>query len=453
MGDSWSTWLGRFVEQTGSQPILPTSHQAPTNGPLRCLLAHRDPAILIATAMARLAEGHHVFLANPDWSPIQWRKAVSLSTPSEIIGIPDRRLSTGIPLSPVVAEEVQFIKTTLSDLPVLWVPTGGSGGNLRFAAHTFTTLQTAALSILTALDQTEHHSLSVLPAYHVSGIMPALRSLASQGSIRFADWHALERGDVPPELMAGRTLSLVPTQLRRLLDTPHGADTLSRTHAILLGGSACPTLLFDRARQLRLPVAPCYGMTETAAAITITPPRHFLSGDTTLGLPLPHVHILVRESNGLPAAPDHQGQLIVIADSLCRALLPGGLISAREGYATGDRGSLDHSGRLCIHGRLDSIIITGGEKVDPILVEQALYETRLIADCTVCGIDDPLWGQTVAAIVVPKIPPLSEHTLRQHLKEHLTPIQMPKRWLIRSELPRSQNGKLDPNVVQGLFST
>lgn len=447
MGDSWSIWLERFVEQTDGQSPLP----APNSTPSSSLVADRDPSRLLALALARLAAGHHVFLANPDWSPSQWQKAISLSTPSEVIGAPPTLPKEESRLSIAVSEEAKFIKETLRELPVLWIPTGGSGGNIRFAAHTLTTLKSAAAAIPAALGQKEHHSVSVLPAHHISGIMPTLRALATGGSVRFAEWRALERGELSPELLSRRTLSLVPTQLQRLLETPHGADYLAHADAILLGGSLCPVALLDRARRLRLPIAPCYGMTETAAAVTITPPRHFLGGDTTLGLPLPHVHILVRENNGLPAAPGHEGQLIVMADSLCRALLPGGLVSAREGYATGDRGSLDRSGCLRIHGRMDAIIITGGEKVDPILVEQALYHTGLIADCTVCGIEDPQWGQTVAAIVVPKAPPLSEHTLRQHLKDRLSPIQMPKRWLIRSELPRSQNGKLDSKAVQALF--
>lgn len=447
MGETWSTWLERLVEQTNGQTPLPAPHPAPASS----LLAVRDPAQLLTLALSRLAAGHHVFLANPDWSPTQWHKAISIATPTEIIGAPPSLSKDESVLSIAVSEEIRFIKDTLRDLPILWIPTGGSGGNIRFAAHTSSTLKAAAVSVPAALGQKEHHCLSILPAHHISGIMPTLRALATGGAVRFADWHALERGDLPRDLLTGRTLSLVPTQLQRLIDTPHGADYLTSTNAVLIGGSPCHATLLDRARRLRIPIAPCYGMTETGAAITITPPRHFLSGDTTLGLPLPHVHILVRENNGLPAASGHEGQLIVMADSLCLALLPGGLISAREGYATGDRGSLDRSGCLRVHGRMDSIIITGGEKVDPILVEQALYNTGLIADCAVCGIEDPLWGQAVAAVVVPKVPPLSEHTLRQRLADRLSSIQMPKRWLIHSELPRSQNGKLDSKAVLALF--
>src|SRR5690606_2732989 len=101
-----------------------------------------------------------------------------------------------------------------------------------------------------------------LPLHHVSGLMQVVRSGVTGGSLTLLDGRTLGRGTFPP-VPADAVTSLVPTQLARLLDSSGGAAWLRGFKAVFLGGGPAWPELLQRARRERVPLAPCYGMTET----------------------------------------------------------------------------------------------------------------------------------------------------------------------------------------------
>jgi len=114
-------------------------------------------------------------------------------------------------------------------------------------------------------------------------------------------------------------------------------------------------------------------------------------------------------------------------------------------YRTGDLGSVDAStGRLTVDGRADELIITGGEKVWPAVVEAVLLGIDGIADATVVGRPDPEWGEVVVALVVaddPAHPPTLD-AVRAAVRDHLPAYCAPKEIELRPSLPRTTLGKL-----------
>jgi O-succinylbenzoic acid--CoA ligase len=111
---------------------------------------------------------------------------------------------------------------------------------------------------------------------------------------------------------------------------------------------------------------------------------------------------------------------------------------------TGDAGRLDGDGRLHVHGRLDDLIVTGGENVWPGDVEAALRSHSAVADCAVVGRPDPTWGQRVVAVVVPRdrgAPPNLD-TLRDHVGVLLGRHQAPRELVLVESVPRTALGKL-----------
>jgi O-succinylbenzoic acid--CoA ligase len=117
----------------------------------------------------------------------------------------------------------------------------------------------------------------------------------------------------------------------------------------------------------------------------------------------------------------------------------------KEGWLpTGDAGSLDGDGRLHVLGRLDDLIVSGGENVWPGDVEAALRSHPAVADCAVFGRPDPSWGQRVVAAVVPRdlgAAPTLE-ALRDHVGALLGRHQAPRELLVVETLPRTALGKL-----------
>ncbi|MEB3274166.1 MAG: AMP-binding protein [Prochlorothrix sp.] len=355
-----------------------------------------------------------------------------------------------------------------SPLQAGWIliSTGGSSGQLRFVIHTLETLGAAVdgLRRSSLIPAPGHiHSFCTLPFHHVSGLMQGLRSWGTGGQLVTLPFKTLETAllQTPNQLAAYPLnqlpfcLSLVPTQLQRLLAAPAAPAWLAQFALIFLGGAPPWPTLLDRGRALGLPLAPTYGMTETAAMVTVLAPKDFLQGRSGAGPALPHVSLTVAPGagqgpNSEPIGPLHiQTPALGLGDyslqvSSSRADLPADLpatpqglaqqlgyppetgppVTARDGTSTRDEANKegiptlhiwerdrfcpDDWGRVGTHGSLEllgresSKIITGGENVFPAEVEAAIWASGVVTDVVVLGQPDSVWGERVVAVYVPQ---------------------------------------------------
>ncbi|WP_022917162.1 o-succinylbenzoate--CoA ligase [Ruania albidiflava] len=230
--------------------------------------------------------------------------------------------------------------------------------------------------------------LLTLPAHHVAGVQVLCRSvLAGTVPVRtppgpfrpevLARTIAQMRTDVP------RYVSLVPTQLVRVLRSEEAVAALRSCAAVLVGGAATSTAVLTQARAAGVQVVTTYGMTETCGGCVYD------------GVPLPGVQVR------LGAA----GRVLLAGPMLAVGYLDGGeqpFVEAdgQRWLATGDAGQLT-DGVLTVVGRIDEVIVTGGVNVHPVAVESALSEAREVAEVCVVGVPDAEWGQLVTAVVVP----------------------------------------------------
>ena len=176
-------------------------------------------------------------------------------------------------------EQAQFDELMAQGEPAagaILIPTGGTSGGVKLAIHDWASLCASARAVQDFLGGDPVDACCVLPLHHVSGLMQLLRAFVSGGRIRF-----------DARATAGRCLSLVPTQLQRRMRTRAGIRQLTTARVVFVGGAAMPEAVRQQARELRLPVVPVYGMTETAAMIAAIPNRDFLanadSGAVLLG--------------------------------------------------------------------------------------------------------------------------------------------------------------------------
>ena len=300
--------------------------------------------------------------------------------------------------------------------------------------------------------------LNPLPVHHMSGLMPWWRSRL-WGADHVVLAPALMRD--PQALWAHcramplwrrrpRVVSLVPTQLRRLLDHPAGVRWLQDLAVIWVGGAALPIDLADRARALEVRLAPCYGATETAAMVAAQSPERFLAGERGCGTALGDVELRL----------DASGALLVRTPRLAigrwrdGALQP--LVDANGWWRSGDGASLewaaDGKQLLTIHGRLDDAIHSGGETVFPDQLAQRLMTEARAGGCALDGVlllpvDHPEWGQRLVALVRSREGYLATdqwHQLQLRL-EGLTrdwlPAERPFRWLQCPDLDVTDAGK------------
>jgi O-succinylbenzoic acid--CoA ligase len=378
------------------------------------VVAQANRAQYLAGFLAAIASKRPVVLANPQWGESERAQAAAQIQPGVWLG----EKSTRWPKM----KSPKFAAKTWAGR--IFIPTGGTGGRVRWAIHTWATLATAAHALADFLDAARCTHVSTLPPWHVSGLMPAVRALETQGTLRLEDWKSLEGGrapGIPPETAI---ISLVPTQLERLLKRKAVLAWLRNTRAVLLGGAAAQSALLKRARALRLPIALAYGMTETAAAVALQTPEDFLAGKTPWLTPLPHARIWVGDEADHTLPKGKSGRIWIEASSLCQGYFP---VRRKPGpFGAEDIGKSDKRGRLSVLGRTDRVINTGGEKVDPTELEKQIRATGWVDEVRVVGLPDMVWGERVVAIYSGKKRNAKEW--RKALQGKVAPHAVPKVW-------------------------
>ena len=492
--------------------------------PLTILLAERDPLEFLAHFIAACAANCRLVLANPDWVETEWQQVFELVSPDIVWG--DRAIEQwqtaetqrrrdaandsghALPSTPDTRHPTPSILT-----PHILIPTGGTSGKIRFAVHTWETLMASVQGFCEYFfceyfEVAQINSFCVLPLYHVSGLMQFLRSFTTGGRLVILPFKAVEEGDrsfIHPEVFF---LSLVPTQLQRLLaqegaerQTAETAFTqnskylfqrrfaflecqrlyktqnssiawLSRFHTVLLGGAPAWSDLLDRARTHRIRLAPTYGMTETASQVATLKPDAFLKGHTSAGQVLPHAQITIRDTSG-NILPAHQiGNVTIQSKALAIGYHPPLLLSSPCSHPTphtlhraaersrrnptpslfqpDDRGYFDTDGYLHIVGRHSDKIITGGENVYPAEVEAAIRATTLVRDVCVIGMSDRHWGQAITAVYVPLHANTSTAIMQAALEPKLSKFKRPKHWLAVDQLPRNAQGKVNRSHIEAI---
>ncbi len=412
--------------------------------PPRVLLAESDPVAMLAGITATIAAGWDGFIVGAEQSDREWRRTVDLVRPDWLwgrLGSPHDR--------PVVPLPGGRMGSRLA------IATGGSTGQLRFAIHTPQTLSAAVAGFqqhfAAILPTGKIHSYGTLPLHHVSGLMPWLRSLLSGGTFTQGSLDNPPPGFDPSEAI----LSLVPTQLARLLRQGDRLDWLTQFKMVLLGGGPAWPDLLDTARSHRIPLAPTYGTTETAAQVATLHPADFLAGATGAGPVLPHAQLDILDDHDRPVPLGTTGQIVIRTPSLTLGYYPSphnpnteasGLRGDR--FYSGDLGywSLDpdHIRRLHLVGRQSDKIITGGEKVFPAEVEAIIQGLPWVRDVAVVGVNDAEWGQAIAAFCVldPTAPNHWIAQLANHCRTQLSAYKCPKQWHRVPQLPRNSRGKL-----------
>ena len=255
--------------------------------------------------------------------------------------------------------------------------------------------------------------LCPLPLFHVGGLAVLLRSVMAATTAVLQDGFETARVRKALESEEITLGSLVPTMLQRLREA--GLSRTPGLRGIALGGGPIPAGLLDWAEAAGVPAVPVYGMTETASQVVAGSP----------GRPLTGVELRIEE-----------GEILVRGPMVARgALAPDGWLH------TGDLGRLDEHGLLRVEGRRKELIVSGGENVAPLAVEQALLGHPAVADAGVAGLPDPEWGEAVTAFVVLR-EPASADELRDWCRERLSPAAVPKAVHAVDGLPRNAAGKL-----------
>ncbi|MCH6258009.1 AMP-binding protein [Puniceicoccaceae bacterium K14] len=379
-----------------------------------------------------------LFLFNPRWGRNEQGEAMAIAEPHLVLGdfnngqFAQQRMESG-----------SRHKTSAEGLRVM-IPTGGTSGAIRFAVHNWSTLSASAYGFQSYFSTGTVRSLCVLPLYHVSGFMQLIRSILCVGQIvfarteTFAEGHALLFEESSDDCF----LSVVPTQLERLLRDQKNFERLRTYQAIFVGGGPCPIGLIEECRKAKLPLALTYGMTETAAQVATLKPNEFLSGESSVGRLLPHVAVKIVDEGGEELENGDIGRIQISTSALFKGYYSVSGSDPSNVILTSDLGYINERGCLKVMGRRDRVIISGGEKINLREVELVFEDTGLVRDVVAFGLEDREWGMKLGVAYVPTESFVTEQAIKESIKGKLTNYKEPKVCLRRTALPRNEAGKL-----------
>lgn len=378
----------------------------------------REP---LAAMWATWRLGAAVMLADPQGPALMGGSAgvqerwgvTAFVTDIEISGAPTR--------APAVTDEELLHSVLL---------TSGSGGQPRPVRLTHGNVAAAVAASAERLGNTaEDRWLLAMPLHHIGGLSVMWRSFAARGTMVVHDGFDATRA--ARALLDGSITitSLVPTMLHRILDVEPGP--YRESPAVLLGGAAADPALVEMALDAGLRVQQTYGMTEACsqvATVAVGEERWSLG---TAGRPLDGMEVI--------AGTDEPAEIMIDGP----AVFPGYLGEPnREGpHPTGDLGMFDTEGRLVVLGRLDDMIVSGGENIYPTTVTEVVHRHPMVERVEVVGVADPEWGEVVAAVLVAD--PDAREEIEEWARLQLARHQVPKRWVFVEVLPLLDNGKVD----------
>ncbi|MFY9488307.1 MAG: AMP-binding protein [Solirubrobacterales bacterium] len=287
----------------------------------------------------------------------------------------------------------------------------------------------------------------VAPLFHTWGFANYSANLTFNGTV------ILRRKFDPQDTLATiereqpDMMAVVPVMLQRLLDLPaeiRGRYNVSSLRAVAASGSALPgdlaTEFMDEFGDILYNL---YGSTEVAWA-SIASPQDMRAAPGTAGrIPTGTVvKCLTEDREEVPIG--EPGQIFVKHDMIFEGYTGGEQTNAyADMVGTGDIGHFDREGRLFIDGRIDEMIVSGGENVYPIEVEDVIVMHEHVHEAAVIGVDDDKFGERLKAFVVP-MPgsDLTANHLKSHITEKLARFKVPREVVFLDELPRNATGKI-----------
>ncbi|ASW87720.1 AMP-dependent synthetase [Mycobacterium intracellulare] len=437
------------------------------------LLLSANSADWIVAFFAVLASGATVVSGNAWWSGKELDHALSVATPVLVIAddrraqlIPDEYRVLRMPLNLTVPGRVQSLVGNGpfdEDSPAVVVFTSGTTGAPKAAQLSHRSVIANQQNFLVVkkrlptdlpADYQGAITLITVPLFHMGGIQSIFGALLTGGKL------VIHIGRFDPATILSlietervHSWGAVPTMINRVINHPDITvrDTSSLRSVTVSGTRVTPQMIEQVRAAFPSAVRSAgtiYGMTEAGGTLTLATGRDMHSRPGTVGRPLPVVELKIKD-------PDGSGKGEIIARSPTN--MTGYLASAEQSVIdtagwlhTGDIGRIDDEGYLFIEGRIKDVIIRGGENIAAANVEAAIREHPAVADVAVIGMPDEEFGETVAAVVVPRegrtIVPAE---LKAFVSETLAYFEIPSRWWMRrEELPTNATGKVVKQLLR-----
>jgi acyl-CoA synthetase (AMP-forming)/AMP-acid ligase II len=307
-------------------------------------------------------------------------------------------------------------------------------------------------------------TLVSVPPYHVAGMAAMCSSIyAGRRIVQLPNFDA----DVWVDLAVREGVThamVVPTMLARIVDRLEArGEALPALQSLSYGGGKMPRPVIEKALELLPHVAfvNAYGLTETSSTVAVLgPDDHWLAAFSddkavkrrlrSAGKPLPTIEVSIRDDSGAELPSGQSGEIWVRGEQVSGEYVGRESRVRPDGwFPTNDGGWMDEDGYLFVEGRIDDIIIRGGENISPGEIEEVLLRHPGVVDAAAVGVPDLQWGEQVAvAVVFDGDAEVDLGELEAHARANLRSSRTPAHFVVKPELPYNETGKLLRRVLK-----
>lgn len=339
-----------------------------------------------------------------------------------------------------ISKKVDFFKIKLPKRKSghIVVLTGGTSGSIKVAKRkpSIFDFLNPFFALLTKLDLDQFKSVYIAtPIYHGFGLSTLIITTLLGSKMYVLEKFNTEKATNLIEKNKIEVVTLVPVILKRLLE--YNIKSLSSLKRIITGGAAIsPKLVNESLNKLGKNLFNLYGTSEAGFSVMATP-YDLAKNPTTIGKPINGVKLRILDKEGKTLKSGEKGMI---------SLTTKWSMSNKDdkNIATGDLGFVDENGLLYLAGRADDMIVSGGENVYPIVVENVMVQHPEIEQVVVIGIDDEEFGQRLKAFVVlSENSKLTEQELLTWTKAKVARYEQPAKIQFINEIPMTPVGKID----------
>jgi len=344
------------------------------------------------------------------------------------------------------------------DDPLLIVYTSGTTGFPKGATHTHSTMAWACLTWILSIDFRRYDRMLLFtPPFHVGVILP-LTLLIHLGGTNVV-MRSFDLTRIFPAIEQERITATfaVPTMLQRMLDYPERQKyDCNSLRWILVGAGVVPRVLIDRFSTIGTVILQDYGLTESLGPATIITPEEVEKKPDSAGKACFYTDVRIVDEQGQDVGPNCIGEVVIRAPHVMKGYWnrPDATAEAiRDGWlCTGDLAVMDEDGCLYIRDRKKDMIISGGENIYPIEIENVLLTHPSVKEAAVIGMPSAQWGESPAAIiVVGEGKKLNTEEVIAYCRGKIAGYKIPRAVEFVQEIPRSATGKVQKHVLRKSF--
>lgn len=284
--------------------------------------------------------------------------------------------------------------------------------------------------------------LNCLPLFHIAGISAVFRGLLSQTSVLLQQKFDLELFISHSKKYNISISSLVPTMIFRLLQSEGGIKCLQLYRMILIGGGPASTQLLEQCLQNEINIFVTYGMTETCSGVSGFWIHKHPDKLDSIGMAFKEMTVSLSNKN------EEYSNICVLGENVANGYW--GENRFNNQFFSNDLGKYDEDGFLYLKPLRKDRIVTGGENVNPLEVEDVILKIQEVQDCCVIGIEDFEWGEKIIAFVKCS-KNLDKMDIIDFCSERILDYKIPKEIIFCEDLPQTELGKINRDKVNELL--